>query len=109
MRKLIILFSLLIAFPVSAQEGGVPFETGNKFLRMCENSSSWKLACTSYVLGVYHGSQSGEKQTICLPAGVDTMQLFQVSTSYIRLNPTRSHEAPLPLILEALTSAFPCG
>lgn len=107
MRTWLFGLAMLTASPASAQQTDVPFDTGNRFVRMCE-AKAWKLACVTYVLGVFHGSQSGDVRTVCLPDGVDTMQIYEVSLAYIRSHPKRSHEVALSLILDALTEAFPC-
>lgn len=95
----------LTACPVVAQD--TPFTTGNAFLRVCESDQTWEIACTSYVLGVFHGSHV-RGRVICLPDRVDTGQLYQIAISYIRSHPTRSHEPVFGLILAAWLEAFPC-
>lgn len=100
--------TLCIAPPLSAQTGEGPFLTGNGFARQCE-TTEWKVGCVTYVLGLFHGSQSQRMpDAVCLPTGVDTGQLYEVAVKYIKSNPAIAHRAAFDLILESWEQAFPC-
>lgn len=91
----------------NAQSEGDAFLSGNQFVRQCEGAVGKRIQCLIYVLGVYHGSQS-QNRSVCLPAGVDTGQLYEVAIAYIRNNPARAHFVPFGLMLDSWQQAFPC-
>ena len=83
-----------------------PFESGNNFVRECPKPA-WQTACLSYVLGLYHGNQNVAR-AICLPSRVDTGQLYEVGSTYIRNNPAEAHYPAFVLIMKSWRAAFPC-
>lgn len=105
-RILALAVCLGVSSPAASQNDGTPFGTGNQFVRLC-GTRVWQLACRAYALGVYHGNQMGI-ETICLPRGVDTGQMYEVALAYIRANPQTSHNAAFAMILDSWRSAFPC-
>lgn len=67
------------------------------------------MTCLTYVLGFYHGREFQKPATVCLPDGVDTGQLYDVTIAYIRNNPAKAHEVLFGLMLESWQAAFPCA
>lgn len=109
MSRLIVIALLFASLSTSAnaQDDSTPFLTGNGFVRLCD-TKSWKMACLSYVLGVFHGSQTGPARTICLPDGVDNEQMYEVAVAYIRATPAKRHHVAFDLLLESWQTVFPC-
>lgn len=106
MRMWLLAVAIFGAAPASAQQSEGPFLRGNWFVRNC-GSSTWKLACGGYVLGYFHGSRT-RKETVCLPDGVDTGQLYEVAITYMRSHPEKGHLIGMILMDEAWEAAFPC-
>jgi hypothetical protein len=95
-----------LSMPVVAQNDGTPFSTGNNFIRLCP-TKTWKLACISYTLGVYHGNQETVRN-ICIRPGVDGGQMYEIAMAYIRNNPQGSDNAAFAMILDSWRKEFPC-
>ena len=106
MLKWLAMLAVLVATPAYAQEDRTPFETGNKFVRMCV-TDLWKLPCVTYAVGVYEGSQI-KSATVCLPDGVDNGQLLAVGVAFIKDHPDTAHLIPSVLLLASWERAFPC-
>lgn len=98
--------SLALGGATPLQTASAPFLRGNWFVRNCD-TSTWQLACGSYILGYFHGSEA-LRTSICVPEGVDTGQLIEVALSYMRRHPERGHLVGTMLIDEAWKEAFSC-
>jgi hypothetical protein len=68
----------------------------------------------AYCAGYTEGLQqmlllSQARKLVCLPEGVQTVQIGRVITKWIKDHPEEAHELTVVLAREALTKAFPCS
>ena len=48
------------------------------------------------------------RRTLCIPEGVDAVQLVDVTTGFLRGHPEVRHNGASGLVIGALIDAFPC-
>ena len=64
-------------------------------------------------VSVYRGYVAGVQDSFngvyfCMPPNVRLSQTCEIVTQYVKMYPTKWHEAAKNLIIEALKNAFPC-
>ena len=105
-----------LASPVQAQSSETPnLFTGHGFRTACPDSSApnsdYSLSCLMLVSGVIEGwfvRESGMRQTICLPAGGNWGQYYNVVFTYVRQHPEQENLKTSELVALAMLNAFRC-
>lgn len=115
MRRLVAL-GLLLAVSVGAPsygkvDGISRIYTGNELKQMCDKS---KANCVSYVTGAVDMMllltqiDREQKQWICFPNDVDTLQLTDIVMKNLETNPETRNRFANTIVWNALLEAFPC-
>lgn len=123
-RILIVAFCACVAAPMlHAQRATDPLQTGNDFLRQCDETRvnhkdpvavAQYMRCGGYVQGFLEAHTmlqvtTGLKATYCRPENVDFGQIERVVTKWLKDNPAKSN-LPISVVMEkALIDAFPCA
>lgn len=110
MRKIILLLYLLVPIQGFALEAR-SFVTGEYLLEWCEAYP--ENDCGGYVLAVVdlHETLVTHKfieKLWCMPDKAETDQITQVVTNYLKENPQLMQFNASGLVVNALSSAFPC-
>jgi len=110
MRKIILLLFLLMPVQALALEAR-SFVTGEYLLEWCEAYP--ENDCGGYVLAVVdlHETLVTHKfleRMWCVPDKVETDQIVQLVTNYLKENPQLSQFNASGLVVNALTLSFPC-
>lgn len=90
------------------------FKTGNGMLSFCKAKQSdtyW--LCAGRVEGLTFGLDIGTngttgKRFFCIPPGVTNGQKIDVVIKYLEDNPSTRHAPWEPLVMLAITAAWPC-
>lgn len=78
--------------------------------RLSDADIGHKNICLFYVSGVLDGFRIGDSSTkICTPNGATLGELALVVSKYLNQNPEKLHSPPEYLIIDALSTAFPCA
>ena len=82
--------------------------TGSWLLEACrgDNGDVGKAFCLGYAMGLADLMYGQEK--ICMPTDVSSQQIRLVVEEYLKGHPEILHQHPVPLVIQALNSAFPC-
>ena len=124
MRNAYLLFlTLVCSAGVSAYATEFPWDSGNAFVRLCEDHPSEELsqfavghsiACIAYLHGLSDGQllpqvEQKTRRLYCRDADIENQQQVRIVLKYIKDNPAKAH-FPTPLLfLEAMKEAFPCS
>ena len=107
-RLATILIVLCIATPAQAT-----FLTGNKLLEFCTKTSAEVNlnACRGYIIGVidaFENDQIPTEYKLCVPKGVDSGQVADVTRNYLTGHPEKRHLTANSLVWNAINEAWPC-
>ena len=125
---LIALLFTVLAVPLSAQNQEFPWDSGNAFVRVCSvlDKDTWAaleninvVSCTAYVSGVVDGVNYEQSfaehvttrkppKPYCVPEPIENGQEIRIVLKYIRDKPEIAHLPTAPLIMSALSKAYPC-
>jgi hypothetical protein len=118
----LLLCAFAVPFSLLAQHAADPLDTGNNFLRQCDESRlnrtnpvavAQYMRCTGYIQGFLEGHSvlivvSGAKPSYCRPENAGTEQVGRIVTKFLKDNPDKTHLAISVLVERALIDAFPC-
>ena len=106
---------LLFSF---SQANAVTYIGGNELLKYCDEYISKSTTfngglCGGYVVSVVDMAATFEAwgkmtQQFCIPNGVTTDQLVQITYKALKEEPESLHLTAASLVINALTKAFPC-
>ncbi len=90
-------------------------ESGNDLLRECSKKAGSNADgyCHGFIWGTLHGVNEAtiraqEKKYVCIPQGVTISQLTRLTKKYLEENPQKLHLLASTLIVNAVTTAYPC-
>ena len=98
----------VVALCASPAFGG--FEDGNKLLSKCEGDPVLRENCYGYIIGI-SDTMAGNAINgfrACFPIGVSKVQIFAVTTTYLKDHPENRGYGAAGLVAAALADAFPC-
>ncbi len=114
MRRLLVAAAITAALtgrPASADFSATGIETGNGLLAKCAGSYPLPMVCSWYVAAiadVMANRNAINGYRACIPNGVVTSQLRDITVQYLRTNAATRHLLAAGLVAEALQQAFPC-
>ena len=112
MRRAILVALTLFCFVVD--EGAAQFRNGNELFQDCEGGDDpqqkqtgdpggqWGM-CLGFILGV------ADALHFCIPTGVNSGQVKDVVTLYLRDHPEQRHLPASDLVTAAIKEKFPCN
>jgi hypothetical protein len=113
------LAALLIAtaIGVTILPSRADFWTGNDLIKWCTEykygASAGAPACTGYIMAIVDVMAEGKDTVLgwkaCIPAGVSSDQVRDVTIGYLSANIPKRHLGAPGLIAEAMAEAFPCS
>jgi hypothetical protein len=113
LRALVVAAGFLCPASGLAQDLFPAFITGNRLLEICAPVQT--PSCYAYINGAVDAFQStfsalrmGQHALFCLPQGVTSRQLADISTNHLRDHPEQRHTVASAQIALALANAFPC-
>jgi Rap1a immunity proteins len=98
----------------ATSSAGSFFKDGNDIYLQCAapTGDTQRGICLGYIEGIADAMErnatNGWELLACIPANVRNTQLRDVVTQYLWANPAKRHWVASGLIIEALSSAFPC-
>ena len=113
-----------LAHPSTAK---AEFISGNKLYRYCTGTESafsqtvQSAMCLAYIQGAHDGLEASgtfltikfeldnPMKVVCVPDGVETSQLQEIVTKYLRENPADRNLSASLLVLFALRTSYPCS
>jgi hypothetical protein len=102
--------ALLLA-GVGEAQGQRTLETGNDFIRNCQQHQTsarenyGQGLCMGVIGGIFYWAESFE---VCTPEGANWGQALRVVVGYMERNPARLHLSFAELVVEAMREAWPC-
>jgi hypothetical protein len=87
------------------------FQTGTSLLRLCEGNPSERIACSAYIQGVsdeWEIVRAMSSRPPCIGT-VESHQVTDVVTNFLRPNPARRGEMGAGLVMQAITAAWRCN
>ena len=108
----------MLRWLIVAVFAGVPawadFVDGNGLYDTCvdEGHAFHEGFCMAYVLGVADTLDGGQNSIgdfkACLPIGVTIQQTVDITTNWLKQNPSKRHYSAASIVALALDEAFPC-
>lgn len=120
--------SIILLFSLHCQAAPLPSTSGNDFRRLCADvikagppvNAVVAGDCLGFIEGVMDGiefgfqyaqDKAGKKavpRLFCRPEAADNEQIIRILLKFIDDNPKTSDYATVPLLVAALSDAFPC-
>jgi len=123
--RILVATASALALVVHAAPAKAEFVDGNRLYRWCTTTEAEGIthfqsqaSCISFITGAADTISSadrwarwkgrGKLEIACLPTNAEVRQIEDVVVAYLRNNPANRHHPAAAVVIEALSSAYPC-